>query len=281
MTDMFPALRSCDVRGRAWPQPPRRHSFRMALPLLLLAGWYAGEGRATILTFDQSRNATGSSVVPTAAGSSVQQDYGDNVTGASMAVDGGLFTYGDGGEGYTPNVAVEYFAATAVSLWTIQYGDLDNVLLARAPLSGAVAGSLNVRLTADPGFLVALYHFDLAGWPNADYTINGVNILGDGGVLFSQSNVLVAGALNGPRHTAFDFSSPLAAAELLIEIDFSNLAASSQDNIGMDNIRFGQQPPALVVPVPAGGALFGAGLAVLLACRRTVRPGRLPPAANA
>lgn len=250
----------------------RDGSWLLSAGLLLAACFAAGGSQATILTFDQSRNATGTTVVPTAAGSAVQADYGDNVTGSPMDVSGGQFTYGNGGEGYTPNVVADFFAATDVSLWTIQYGDLSNVLLARAPLSGAVAGSLNVRLTADPGFRVALYHFDLAGWANTDYTINAVNILGDGGLLFNRSGVLVEGDFSGPRHTAFDFSVPLSATELLIEIDFSNIAAAMQDNIGMDNIRFGQQPPQ-IVPLPAAGVLFSAGLALLVACSAG-RPGR-------
>ncbi len=243
------------------------------LVLLLAAGCaLTGNSYATILVFDQSRDATGSTVVATAAGSDVQQDYGDRVTGSPMAVAGGQFTYGNGGEGFTPNVVVDYFSGADVGLWTVQYGDLTNVLFARAPLSGTIAGSLNVRLTADPGYQVQLYHFDLAGWPNADYTIDAVNIFGNGATLFSLANVLVEGDANGPRHTSFDFSSPLTAAQLLIQIDIGNIAASSQDNIGMDNIRFGQTPPA-AIPVPAASVLFGSGL-VLLAARFRRRPAR-------
>lgn len=245
---------------------------RAVCALLLFAGLYAGQSPATILVFDQSRNATGTTVVPTSAGAVVPQDYGDNVTGAAVNVSGGVYTYGNGGEGYTPNVVAEYFSATSVSLWTSLYGDLTNVLLARAPLSGAVAGSLNVRLTAETGYLVELYHFDLAGWANTDYTIDAVNVLGDGSTLFSSTSVLVEGDFSGPRHTAFDFSSPLTAVEILIEINFSNLATGIQDNIGIDNIRFGQFPPPTVIPVPATGLLFVSGLAGLVMRLRRRRP---------
>ena len=47
--------------------------------------------------------------------------------------------------------------------------------------------------------------------------------------------------------------------ELLIQIDYGNLAGGQQDNIGIDNIRFGQNPPA-VVPLPAAWLLFGSGI---------------------
>lgn len=247
----------------------------------LAAGLHAGGSQATILLFDQARNVTGTTVVPISSGSAVPQDYGDNVTGAVVDVSGGQYTYGNGGEGYTPNVTVEYFSATSVNMWIAGYGDLTNVILAHAPLSpgGVAPGALNVRLTAEPGYLVELYSFDLAGWSNTDYTIDAVNILGDGSLLYSSTNVLVEGNAGGPLHTSFDFSSPLTAVELLIEIDFSNLAAGIQDNIGMDNIRFGQiPPPSTVVPVPAAGVLFGSGLAALVSClrRRPARPGGAP-----
>lgn len=253
-----------------WVDAVRRW-FRLVL--LLAAGCaLAGNSYATILVFDQSRSATGSTVVPILAGAVVPQDYGDHVTGSPMDVTGGQFTYGNGGEGFTPNITADYMSAAGVSLWTTQFGDLINVLFARSPQSGAGSNTLDVLLTADPGFQVQLYHFDLAGWANADYTINAVNIFGDGTLLFSQANVLVEGDFNGSRHTAFDFSTPLTAAQLLIQIDIGNIAAGNQDNIGLDNIRFGQTPPA-AIPVPAAGVLFGSGL-VLLAARFRRRPAR-------
>jgi hypothetical protein len=241
----------------------------------MATGGYANDSQATRLIFDQSRAAAGTSVVPTSAGSVAQQDYGDNVTGSPMNVVDGQFTYGNDGEGFTPNIVVDYFTGTDVKLWTTQYGDLTNVLFARAPLSGdANPDTLNVRLTAEPGYEVQLHHFDLGGWPNADYTINGVSIFSSTATLFSQSDVVVEGDLTGPRHTAFDFTPPLSAGQLRIQIDFSNLAGSIQDNIGIDNIRFGQNPPALV-PVPAAAWLFGSGLLGLvgIARRRVKRTG--------
>lgn len=219
---------------------------------------------ATILVFDQARSgATGTDVVPISAGASVPLDYGDRAAGSPDAVPGGHFTYGNGGEGFTPNVLVDYFdgsglANRRIAMWTNEYGDLTNVIFGLQS-----SNTLNVRLTADPGYAVELYHFDLAGWPNADYTINGVSVMDGGSTLFTESNVLVEGDLAGPRHTGFDFSSPLRGSDLLIQIDVSNLATGMHDNIGIDNIRFGQDPR----PIPETAGCLSVLLAAAL-CRR-------------
>jgi hypothetical protein len=233
----------------------------MLAAAFLLAG-LADVSRASILEFDQIRDTSGT-VIPTISGNGPEQDYGDRVTTSPMNVSGGQFTYGDGGEGFTPNVVVDYFAGSAVvgnpgvSLWGSGYGDLTNALIGNNN-----SMSLNVRLTADSGFDVQLYHFDLAGWASTDYSINAVQVSSGANTLFSQSNVLVEGDASGALHTSFDFLTPLTATELLIHIDYSNLSGNQQDNIGLDNIRFGQNPPALI-PLPAAWLLFVSGLAVL------------------
>ena len=74
-----------------------------------------------------------------------------------MNVPGGQFSYGDGGEEFTPNIVTDYFADSAipnnsgVSLWSDQYGDLTNVLLGN---NNSI--SLNVQFAADTGFDVQL-----------------------------------------------------------------------------------------------------------------------------
>ena len=100
-----------------------------------------------------------------------------------------------------------------------------------------------------------------------------------GNALFSQNNVLVQGDFTGPRHTAFDFTTPLSGSQLLIAIDYGNLAGGQQDNIGIDNIRFGQNPPAVLPPPPPNGVaepssllLFAAGVGALLIRRRRDDP---------
>ena len=219
--------------------------------------------RASILTFDQIRDTSGN-VVSTLSGNSPESDYGDRITSARVNVPGGQFTYGNGGEGYTPNVVTDYYAGSAiadnshVSLWQNQYGDLTNVLIGN---NNSI--SLNVLLTADTGFDVMLYGFDVAGWPNSDYLINAIQITDGVNTLFSQSNVLVQGDMSGLRHTSIQFAAPIMGPQLLLTVDYNNLSGGQQDNIGIDNIRFGQSPPA-AVPLPHAAVLLLSGLIVLL-----------------
>lgn len=241
-----------------------------ALLVAAMLGGIAGDAGATVLIFDQVRLGSGT-VVPTAGGVStiVPQDYGDRVTGSPVAVAGGAFTYGNNGEGFTPNVVAEYSSANRAALWTVSYGDLVNVMFATVDI-GAAPSQMNVRLTADSGFEVVLYDFDLAGYPQADYMIDAVTVYGGVTPLFSQNNVLVEGDSTGPRHTSFTFATPLRGSEILIEIDFSNIAVGDQDNIGIDNIRFGQDPPEALpeempeeMPEPAALPLLLSALGVL------------------
>jgi hypothetical protein len=235
--------------------------WRHFVALMFMLAAMPGISQATILTFDEIREPEGA-VIPTISGNPPETDYGDHANGSPMNVAGGQFTYGNGGEGFTPSVVVDLYAGSAtagnpgVSLWGNGYGDLTNVLIGN---NNSI--SLYARLTADAGFAVQLYGFDLGGWPASDYTINAVRVLDGSGTLFAQNNVLVQGDGSGPGHTTFDFTTPLTAAELLIEIDYSNLAGNQQDNIGLDNIRFGQTPPA-PVPEPASWLLLLLGVMV-------------------
>lgn len=249
----------------AWPERHRRLPAAAVVAGLMIGS--PGEAGATLLTFDQARSATGALVIPIQAGADLPQDYGDRVTGSPMAVSGGAFTYGEAGEGFTPNVIVEYGPGNAVSLWTTGYGDLENVMFV---LQGS--GGMTIRLSADPGFEVLLYGFDLAGWPSSDYSIDGVTVTSGTATLFSQAGVTVEGDATGPGRTAFDFAGPLAGPELLIGIDFAGIAFGQQDNIGIDNIRFGQSPPSgsapVAVPEPASVGLLALGVTLLGALRR-------------
>ena len=94
------------------------------LAIIVLLSCFASAGRASILTFDQIR--VGGVVVSTISGNDLEDDYGDRIIGSPMNVPGGQFTYGNGGEGFTPNVVVDFFAGngTTLSLWQDSYGDL-------------------------------------------------------------------------------------------------------------------------------------------------------------
>ncbi len=257
------------MKHSAGPTTSQRASRKLTI-MFIFAGLISGAAEATVLQFDQARSAVSGDIVePVSAGADLPQDYGDRVAGSPQSVPGGQYTYGNAGEGYTPNVEVAYFLSNAVvpeavQMWLLSYGDLSNVIFG---LPGSE--QLNILFTADPGYTVELYGFDLAGWPNHDYTINRVEVLEGVTSLFSQSNVLVEGDAIGPTHSSLSFSTPLAGTGLLIQIDYSNIPASQQDNIGLDNLRFGQFPSP--VPEPSTWAFFlaGCGLLVWVARRRS------------
>lgn len=249
----------------------RHVSFRIVVTGFLATAPVSGQ--ATILLFDQQRDTAGQTmVIPTTSGGTLPADYGDWVSSAAMAVPGGVFTYGDGGEGFTPDVSVDIFSAAAtgtnphVNLWQNGYGDLANVIFAEGP-GTAGAPMLSVRLTASPGYEVDLYGFELAGF-GGDYVIAGVSVFAGAMSLFSQTDLLVQGDPSGPRHTSIAFTPPLSAPELLVQVDLSNLAAGIQDNVGMDSIRFGQRPPG-DIPEPLGYLiLIVAGIGIACGVRR-------------
>jgi uncharacterized protein (TIGR03382 family) len=219
-----------------------------AITGLLTTAVVASAAQATLLTFDTN----------TANGVDLPENYGNRV--ASVLQDG--FTYDDS-LGLTPNVTVDF--ATALGgrprTWTTPFGDLTNIIY--APQS---SGELRVTLTADDGWFVDLRGFDLAGWPNTDYTINGVRILTDGNFALDTGALLVRGATPDElsrRHTSFDFTdAQFRASEITIIIDFANIAAGSQDNIGLDNLLFAQT----IIPGP--GTAPALALLALVAARR-------------
>lgn len=212
---------------------------------------------ATILTFDEGRSS--GLVVPADIGP-VPQDYGDRVTGSPMSVSGGQFTYGNGDEGFTPNVTVQYFLTgtdpfglTEVQLFPNQTGDLIHFLI-----GDNFSLTLNIEFVADAGFAVQLHHFDLAACLFCDNTINAVSVLDGGNSLYSKTPVFVLGNNAFPGHSSFDFPTPLTGSNLQIVIDYSNQPGEFQDGYGIDNIRFGQTLAA--VPEPSTLPMFLLGL---------------------
>jgi hypothetical protein len=195
-------------------------------------------------------------------GATLPATYGNRVTAASQ----GGFLYQVSGGG-TPNVVVQHSTGAMPTLftWDNQYGDLVNVITAVEPQV------FQFKLIADPGFNVVLNSFDMASWPGVDYTINSVDVKnGSGGTLFAQSNVLIEGDANGPKHTHFAFSG-VSANTLLIEFDASNV---DSDDVGIDNINFSQVSAS--VPEPGAlGVLMGTAVTgglFLLKRRKGNRP---------
>jgi hypothetical protein len=221
--------------------------------LLLIALFAAAShASATVLTFDIS-GATNGVAMP--------QDYGDR---ASSTTDG-AFSYGAAG-GFTPNAVVDYFSPDApidLNFWTTGYNDLVNVV-ENEPDGEA---GYTIRLTADAGFILRLDSFDLGNFGGA-VTLPGLRVEdGEGNILFSMSNIFVGDS--SQTHQDYDFAGGLFGSELNIIVDTTGLGGNS-DNIGLDNIQFGQD-----VPEPSAYAMLALGGVMLWFLATRNRAGRL------
>ena len=211
--------------------------------------------QATILTFDAQGGVTDFKTLV--------QSYGDNVVASPDAAG---HSYGFGAEGTTANLAASYGTpGEDPSLWTTGFGDLTNIYFNDA--DGDT--TLTLRLTADAGYEVDLYGFDLASFFTAGQTIQGLRVRDVTGNadLFSQGVT----AVSGVTHNSFDFANGLSANTLEIVVDLTGLGGLS-DDIGLDNVRFGQTLlPVGGVPEPATWAMMigGFGLVGAAARRRT------------
>lgn len=218
------------------------------IQLAVLRKWLAGSvatllmissASATVLTFDID-GINPSDPVP--------QAYGDNVNGATM----GNFHYGSA-HGFTPNITASY--GMNPEFWPTDYSDLSNVIFEATKNTGV----LEITLTADPGFLVQLHGFDLGAYApgsTSDPTIDSITIFnGENVPLFMENNV----TLSLTTHTSFVFSMPLAGTSIRIEVDARNLGTHN-DNIGIDNISFGQVPEPSTTSLLLVAGAAGAGL---------------------
>jgi hypothetical protein len=231
----------------------------VALSMLLVL---SGQAWASVLTFDIFDPAyAGTENFP--EGFQVAQEYGDRVTSLSTMNGTTTFEYGVGAEGFTPNVEVSYDPSSIFtggpSLWRYDYGDLVRVLYQGSTFTGFGNDYdyLTIRFQADPSYDAVLYGFDLGGWFQTDYVIDGVAVY-DGEFngffpelnrVFFDEDATVLGA--GPSHTSYSFGTPLQGNVITILIDANNLGPDSE-LIGIDNIRFGQaQSTNGVVPEAA------------------------------
>lgn len=219
-----------------------RNTFMAAA--IAVASTAAPAAADTILTFD---------IAGFTNFGAVDQAYGDRVVSGSDTSG----SYGTDGAGFTPNVVLDYGAlGEEPSLWNSGYGTLANVLFNNH--DGDL--TFTVRFTADAGYLVRLTSFDLASFSGGGQTIQGAFALDalTNAVLWSIGPTFVTGA------GWLRLAPGVSAQQLALVIDLTGLGTFS-DNIGLDNVQFGQTlapvgpPPA--VPEPAAVWLLGLGLA--------------------
>lgn len=242
----------------------------LLMAAICLATLLPGQSPGSILTFDISNpQYAGSENFP--EGFAIDQTYGDRISNTTVNSGANVFGYGVGAEGFTPNVEVAYGPSSIFtggpSLWRYDYGDLVRILFQASTFTGIGNDYdyLEINLIADPGFQVALYGFDLGGWFQTDYVINGVAVYDDffNGFFpaanreYFDPHATIKGA--GPDRSQYTFGTPIRGQVVTILIDANNLGAASQF-ISIDNIRFGQElAPAALVPEPASLAIWGLG----------------------
>jgi len=184
-----------------------------------------GTAHTSVLTFSIDGLSNFASMPPA---------YGDRV----VALDNADFHYDEQGEGFTPNIVVSYTSSGGQdpSWWGTGYGDLGQVYFEDHDGNGQA----EIVLTADYGYEVVLYGFEMAAYSSSfisDPILNAVRVQGCGASpLFEQLDV----AISKTTHTSFDFAAePIRAREVRIQYDSANLDNLS-DDIGLGNIRFGQ-----------------------------------------
>lgn len=241
----------------------------MKKSILILAGLalsavFSTTAQASILTFDTCGGSASTAITGTCNGGAVNQNYGDRVTNGNTDANGtgSDRTYGESGEGYTPNVTVAYSGGFG---WSVGFSNLTNVIW----VDGTV-GVLNITFQADPGFQARLLGFSLGAFlPNPTYDNVSVSISDESSaLLYSNSYNLDANDLN----QAINVQSGNGGF-LTLTLDLSALPFDPQngifdrESIGIDNIRFAQsavtEPPQTgELPEPSTFALVG-GAALL------------------
>lgn len=238
-------------------------------------------GRASILTFDNCGTSATSAIQTSCFGGSVNQNYGDRVTGAN-ADDAGASaerSYGENGEGYTPNVLTNYSTGLG---WELGFSTLTNVIYMPVNVLTNPNNFLDITFTADPGFQARLLNFSLGAFFD---TISQPGITSYSGVsvsvfdqsnstLFSQSYNLDANTVNQTINV-----TGTNGGSLTLRLNLNNLVYNpdigrfDREYVGIDNIRFAQQsaPAESVgeIPEPSTFALVaGAALLASFARRR-------------
>jgi hypothetical protein len=188
--------------------------------------------------------------------------YGDRVVSPCDAV--GCYTIG--GEGFTPNISVDYFFQWASghdflsSSFKFQrngFGSLDGVAYAKSTVTNFTTSDdkiCTIWLIPDQGFEVELLSLDLAGYHTGVPFSIRLLISGPNNIHQYQDFI----TLNSENY--YDNFHIWSGESGVIRISFHNYGDSG-DRIGIDNIRFRQKPVEHEpVPEPSTWLLLGTGL---------------------
>ena len=241
-------------------------------PICFMAGAFAATSmvasvNATILTFDPSGSIPSSADMFDTFG-----DYGQNVTSASEAAG----TYGNGGEGFTPDVVVDYEGNVfggGTRPWQAEawvgsrsfngqfysaggYGGLDGNVLYLIESGGNQQGIVPILglRSVDPSIDVQFYGLEVDGFGANEsdvilrvYEGSLANLVYTSPTVSTTDNPASFGTQSG--------GSPLVVGqELIIEIEVVNQGANT--NLwAIDNVRFGQIPEPGTLMLGAAGCL--------------------------
>lgn len=212
--------------------------YRHALASTLLAFLTVASVQATVLTYDLTPTPDVTDMTP----DPIPADYGDRVTSTSMAGGSGTYGYANFGEGFSPDVVADHGNA---EFWDAGYGDLTNV--AYAP-----DGMFSLRLTADPGFHVMLFSFELAAF-GTDQSVDSITVFVDGVQAFAASGSELDVSSTG--HNTFNqsnFGGVLEGQEIVISFQ-NGVGTPDAPNVGIDNVQFVPEPSVTALALSAAG----------------------------
>ncbi len=181
------------------------------------------------------------------------QAYGDFVTNTTM----GAYSYGESGEGFTPNVAVEYIGdgGDGLDFWTTGYGDLVNIVENE---DNGERWTI-IRFAATLGCETVLHSLDMGNYIYSPIVIDSITVTNESGAVLFQTNNFTLGA-NAADHTHINFGS-ITGQVLTLVLDLQTAAITiDNDKVGLDNITFSQIGTAIV---PNTEAFDGAVPAIL------------------
>lgn len=217
------------------------------LTLVGLGAFAVGPARATVLIPDKDGNWANAANIP--------DNYGDNVTAASMPVPGSssgeTYNYLEG-QGWTPNVTTTYEVLDGATVKDVSYyGSGFGV----NPVFFPQGDTFEITFTPESGYNVVLHEFTATNWASGTYSADFY-------------------VYDGTTQLWSDVSATIAGTKTFTSTDFggSALASSSGQDLRLliENITKGYQGFAdvsfsqVAVPEPASLSLAAFGSLLLM-----------------